>query len=109
MKRLFSVVLLTLPLALAPSIGLAAPSSPFSVGGPLSVGGPFSMGGSAASEPSSPIGDFFEDLVDVNRAYVELLRAFASRNPEEIAEARAELQAAIADLFGQNGVGTPAI
>jgi hypothetical protein len=97
MKRLFSIALLTLPLALAPSIGLAAPFFP-----PLSVG--------SAAEPTSPIGDFLEDLTDVNKAYVDLLRAFASRNLEEIAAARAELRAAIADLFGQQGgVGTPAI
>lgn len=101
MKRFLRVAVLILPLVLAPIMGLAQTvPTPFQP--PLSVA-------TSPAEPTSRLGDFFEDFREVQIAYLALVRAIISRDPAAIAAAREQLADAIADLTGRGGVGTPAV
>jgi hypothetical protein len=101
MKRLLFSAALTLSLAMAPNMGLAQSAPLLSVAA-APAASPF--------EPTGRIADFFEDLRDVQSAYFALTRAIRSGDPAAIAAARADLAAAVSDLFGNvGGVGSPAV
>jgi hypothetical protein len=84
MKRFLRLALLTLPLALAPSVGLAAPD-------PLSV---------ASGDPHFD----FQDLPIIFQDFSALIRAEEERNQAAILADEAALEAAIDDFL----TGVPA-
>jgi hypothetical protein len=91
MKRLLRLALLTLPLALAPSVGLAAPFQ-FQ---PLSVAAAPNF-----TNPGNRLGGLFQDLGVVEQDEGKLLGALFSGNQAEVAADEAALDAALAKLFG---------